>query len=566
LNDLDGLLRKQIVNLTSENNKYIPSKINSGLIIRGTRSELPSRTTTVIRSTALTYDTIQIPISGRTANTADVASWYINDKNVLTVIPVGTNLITLYFGYVPYTIDFTTVLSSLITAQRNYSLVPQITSYNQNSVTIVDPGNFPSISNMYIQWGRNVITESYSWSDNNTVPQFTRPRFNNFQVAEINRETSYLSKQSLVVRAEPNIYYTVNNMTRSLMIRDINSVTNLVTGKTQAAIKVRGDLTSLDNFALKIFKLPNTKTQIFELPRHIGVTEVALVVREDSAIRLVKTDEVNVVLKIKDGGIAPLTSGIAKVNPIPSNRSQVFELPRHTGVTDVALVVRADSINDTLVQGVNKYVVFSLTTDRGFASTSVKLAMRDTLVEINQGTVARWIIQNDYIFDTVTLGSTTFKLPIRGTIDDQFLVGTVPIRTNIRGFSDLIFTDALSKFKPDAGSIQGFFAPIISSFNNQSIKIRSDGNSIDFGRVKLSTLVTADNSILTLFGKIRELRELNGDYSDFNVQKLVIKSTMNDSFSDLFVLTEGKLTSFKSKFIGMAEPNVKAPVPIQFWN
>jgi len=564
-NFTSGNLQKSIANLKSENNKYPVSNINRGIVLRGTRSELPSRTTTVVRSTALTYDTIGIPITGRTANTANVASWYINDKDILTVIPVGTSLITLYFGYVPYTIDFTTVLSSKITAQRNYSYVPIITSYNQNSVTIVNPGNFPSISNMYIQWGRNVITESYSNSDNNTVPQFTRPKFNNFLVVEQNRSPTYLDKKALVVRPDPNNFYIVNKLTRSLQVNATVSRSDLVTGRTQASIKVRGDRTSLDNFALQTFKLPSIRTQLFDLPRHTGATEVAIVVREDSLSNRLKTEKFNVVLKIKDVGIS-IASGITNVNAIKNNRLQIFELPGITGAAEVALAVRAHPTQIVLSQGIKKYPVLSLSTDRGFASTTVKLAMRDTPVLVNQGILATWVIKKNYIFDTATAGSTTVKLAIRATAIDRALIGVMPVRSLIKGFTNLILTNPVSLPKPKRDGVQGFFTPAISLFNNRSINIKADSVQINLGRIKLTASLRANVDTATSYGSFKPIKPLSGDYRKFDLQKLVIKSAMNDTFSNMFVLTEGKLTAFNSKFNGISDPGFKAPVPIQFWS
>jgi hypothetical protein len=94
----------------------------------------------------------RVSVTGRTSQfTNDAVLWYIEDRDVLTVLPVGTPTITLYFS--------TTLVQTFAAGNRiriyngnvNYGRDVTVLSATIDSVTILELDDFPSISGMTIQ-------------------------------------------------------------------------------------------------------------------------------------------------------------------------------------------------------------------------------------------------------------------------------------------------------------------------------------------------------------------------------------------------------------------------------
>jgi len=96
-------------------------------------------------------------VSGRTSNvTTNSILYYINDLDILTVTPVGTPTVTLYFyarDWLPAPIPTgTQIVINHITSETGvlYNRTVSVISADAGSVTIVDPGDLPSTSGMTI--------------------------------------------------------------------------------------------------------------------------------------------------------------------------------------------------------------------------------------------------------------------------------------------------------------------------------------------------------------------------------------------------------------------------------
>ena len=94
----------------------------------------------------------RVSVTGRTSQfTNDAVLWYIEDRDVLTVLPVGTPTITLYFS--------TTLVQTFAAGNRIriyngnviYGRDVTVLSATDSSVTILELDDFPSISGMTIQ-------------------------------------------------------------------------------------------------------------------------------------------------------------------------------------------------------------------------------------------------------------------------------------------------------------------------------------------------------------------------------------------------------------------------------
>ena len=95
-----------------------------------------------------------VAVTGRTNQfTNDVALWYIDDRDVLTLLPVGSATLTLYFRIMSWTATpFAAGQRVKITSNTNgYVGYVTILSADASSITIIEPIGFPSISDMTIQ-------------------------------------------------------------------------------------------------------------------------------------------------------------------------------------------------------------------------------------------------------------------------------------------------------------------------------------------------------------------------------------------------------------------------------
>jgi len=92
------------------------------------------------------------PVTGRTSNvTTNSILWYIDDLDILTVLPVGTPTVTLYFfarDWLPAPIPSGTQI--VIKYLTGYTKTVSVISSDAGSVTIVDPGDLPSINGITI--------------------------------------------------------------------------------------------------------------------------------------------------------------------------------------------------------------------------------------------------------------------------------------------------------------------------------------------------------------------------------------------------------------------------------
>jgi len=151
--DIPANLQKPVTALRADNNQRSSiyntatqiSLVNKAIFGK----KLPRAYTTSSTFNLVTTD-VQIPVISRTGSTADTVSWYINDQDILTVIPVGSALITFYFARPADNVIINNSTIKIINSNIGYSKQVSIISKTENSVTFADPGDLPSISNMFI--------------------------------------------------------------------------------------------------------------------------------------------------------------------------------------------------------------------------------------------------------------------------------------------------------------------------------------------------------------------------------------------------------------------------------
>jgi hypothetical protein len=93
-------------------------------------------------------------VTGRTNQfTTDVVLWYIDERDVLTLLPVGSETLTLYFRIMSW-ITSPFVAGNRVWIKSNttgYNFYATVLSADAGSITIVEPIDFPGISDMTIQ-------------------------------------------------------------------------------------------------------------------------------------------------------------------------------------------------------------------------------------------------------------------------------------------------------------------------------------------------------------------------------------------------------------------------------
>jgi len=95
-----------------------------------------------------------VTVTGRTNQfTNDVVLWYIDERDVLTLLPVGSATLTLYFRIMSWTAA-PFVSGNRVWIKSNttgYNYYATVLSADAGSITIVEPVDFPGISDMTIQ-------------------------------------------------------------------------------------------------------------------------------------------------------------------------------------------------------------------------------------------------------------------------------------------------------------------------------------------------------------------------------------------------------------------------------
>jgi hypothetical protein len=140
-------------------------------------SSYSSPTYTSTSTTSVTYVIYSVAVIGSDVSTADTVAWYIEERDVLTVFPTGSSLITLYFKPGPDSVAGAVI--QLI--QNTIGYIRTITNftYTSSSITFLDPGDLPSTGGMTINWSRpkTTITATAIGQNLNKIPLVTKAIF-----------------------------------------------------------------------------------------------------------------------------------------------------------------------------------------------------------------------------------------------------------------------------------------------------------------------------------------------------------------------------------------------------
>jgi hypothetical protein len=109
-----------------------------------------------------------VAIIGTNSNSANTAAWYAFEFDKLTTTNLSSPNITLYFTDIFMPTIYNNISVRLI-KDTGYSQTVTLISNTANSITIVKPIDFPSISNMFMQWGFDSVDATVSYTDNNNI-------------------------------------------------------------------------------------------------------------------------------------------------------------------------------------------------------------------------------------------------------------------------------------------------------------------------------------------------------------------------------------------------------------
>lgn len=108
-------------------------------------------------------------VSGRTGSTSTAVAWWINETDVLTTYNTSTAFVTLYFNRPNRNFNYTKV--NLLQSAANYNRVFDVINYSTSSVTISDPGDLPSVSELFARMGQLTTSTDYT----TRIPSTTIP-------------------------------------------------------------------------------------------------------------------------------------------------------------------------------------------------------------------------------------------------------------------------------------------------------------------------------------------------------------------------------------------------------
>ncbi|NBP58925.1 hypothetical protein EBU71_20745, partial [bacterium] len=89
------------IKLAATTSTLSASRYKSEIVIRGEGRPIPQRTTNISTASNIVYESYLYNIYGKNATSSTAISWYLSENNIISTIPRGTSLITLYLGSLP---------------------------------------------------------------------------------------------------------------------------------------------------------------------------------------------------------------------------------------------------------------------------------------------------------------------------------------------------------------------------------------------------------------------------------------------------------------------------------
>jgi hypothetical protein len=303
----------------------------------------PSYTST--STTSVVYDNHSVAVTGSSRNlsTADTVSWYINDQDVLTVIPVGVSLVTLYFA--PGTDSMAGVTLQLFQLSTGYSRTITSFSYTTSSITFADPGDLPSTSDMTINWSRSrtTVTANAIGQDINKIPLVTKAIFGKkLPQARVSSVTKIINIDApITVTAISRIGSTADTVDWYINDSDIlttgATTGNLITlsfDRQNLQIFSAGDIIRLADYGLNYIK---QVTVVLATPISVTFTDPGDLVSSSNN------------LKIIVGSTQTVTD--FQTTTYLNNSTEIFESPTSSNLVKSSIKLRSDTAKLQTVSG-----------------------------------------------------------------------------------------------------------------------------------------------------------------------------------------------------------------------
>jgi len=478
-----GLLAKPITILKADSAKVSNTVTNIPLVSRAIFGNKLPRTYTTSSIKAINID-IQLPITGRSGSTADTVSWYINDQDILTVVSVGTPLVTLYFArsiYAPLAGSAVGLVNSNIGYSRQISII----SATEGSITFTDPGDLPSISSMYIA----TVTSQ------NVVDYVT---------------TVYLDNST-------KIFDTPS-------VAKIKTVTSL-RPDSKKSIGVENTVTTFSRLESTV----NTTTFVYT-QTSISTTLTPTTARDRLYYAQIAPGKYGRILTYNGSGIAQgiLVPGLGKTASVAKLAAMSSMVTRATLQKPVALLKAGDtgSYNtNTSLPMVNK-VIFGKKIPRAYTTATVRTVTTDIVIPITGRTgstadTVSWYINDQDVLTVIPQGSALVTLYFARTVYP--ITSTVILTNSVTGYSRKV-----SVLSNTDGSITFTDPGDLPSISAMSMIITTARDIIDYstvtylddgikafdvpGAYKLSRINTlkADNSRVPIVGKTKSITRLIG--------------------------------------------------------
>jgi hypothetical protein len=478
-----GLLAKPITILKADSARVSNTVTNIPLVSRAIFGNKLPRTYTTSSIKAINID-IQLPITGSSGSTADTVSWYINDQDILTVVSVGTPLVTLYFArsiYAPLAGSTVGLVNSNIGYSRQISII----SATEGSITFTDPGDLPSISSMYIATvtSQNIIDYVTTVYLDNSTKIFDTP-----SVAKIKTVTSLKPDSNRSIGVE-------NTNTKFSRLESTVNTTTFVYTQTSVSTTLA----------------PTTaRGRLYYAQIAPGKYGQMLTYNGSS---------------ITQGILVP---GLGKTASVAKLAAMSSMVTRATLQKPVALLKAGDtgSYNtNTSLPMVNK-VIFGKKIPRAYTTATVRTVTTDIVIPITGRTgstadTVSWYINDQDVLTVIPQGSALVTLYFARTVYP--ITSTVILTNSVTGYSRKV-----SVLSNTDGSITFTDPGDLPSISAMSMIITTARDIIDYstvtylddgikafdvpGTYKLSRINTlkADNSRIPIVGKTKSITRLIG--------------------------------------------------------
>jgi hypothetical protein len=378
--------RSVITTTLSSNDTNKTSLVNKAIFGK----KIPRAYTTVTFRTVTTD--IVIPITGSSGSTADTVSWYINDQDILTVIPQGSQLVTLYFAKIIYPITSTIILSSSVTG---YNRKVSVISNTDGSITFTDPGDLPSISSlsMIISISKNIIDYSTITYLDSSTEIFDTPQSSNLPISPIKLRSDNIRPQTVnTVKTIAKLLATTSIDVRANLQKPIVSLksdNNQIFYNTSTQISVVNKAVFGKKYST--FTYLDGSSRIFNIPGPYKLSRVTSLKTDN--LRILAVGKTNITARLIDKPIINASGNLQKsIVSLKSDNNQK--------VTQVSLVNKA-------IFGKKLLRAYTTATTR---IATINIAIPVTGISGSTANTVNWYVNDQDILTVIPVGSPLVTL------------------------------------------------------------------------------------------------------------------------------------------------------------